>query len=270
MLLAGVCGQPTMLEDAAIAAWRSRYNTFSSVEYIVEGTLITTPEFITGLGVPTQEMPDRALPIKMHAKIDFTNRRGWLRREQSQWTVPLRSFRPMIIETTTNGGRSRVMLQERGDREKSTRLIDKEVHTWQINKFETLPIWLSSGIFEFEKPGFSTFDESALRTGWVVIPDDRDRTEGLIRVARSPRFDYFVGLNARKNYVAESIQCVHRGEPSLETNVSYTLLDDEYIPKRWETSVFASGRLILHLTLDVKRFRANCAFPDALFMLEEE
>lgn len=63
ILFAMICARPAAAQlDAIFADWSARYDELSTVEYVAEGVVITTPDFITGLGTPTQDLPDDPLP----------------------------------------------------------------------------------------------------------------------------------------------------------------------------------------------------------------
>jgi len=270
VFLTTVVGQAELHPEAAIAAWRVRYKTFSSVEFVAEGQIVTTPSFIVGLGVPTQDLPDHPMPFKLHAKFDFKNQKAWVQRDKYQWNVPLKAFRRKIVETFTVDGKSRVVTRDPDSGVESERLYDEADHAWSIHRDDTLPIWLNSGILAVDKPVFTFSDESPLRGAWTIVPDDLVKTSGVVRISGTLGLagsTCVVLLDSQQQYVVRSIERFHRGSLSKDMKVSYSTIEGAYVPSQWETSCFESERLILHQTLTVTQFCKDCVFPEETFAL---
>ncbi|MBC8350703.1 MAG: hypothetical protein H8E66_01870 [Planctomycetes bacterium] len=175
LLLATVClGQADPQLDAVLADWSTRYDQFASVEYEVEGMVVTTPDFVAGLG-SGKDLPDKPLPIKVHAKLDFKSGRAWMRREAFQWQIVPKEFQLKVTETTVNGDRTRVVKHSPPSEKRSSRTYEGPSKTWGILQLDVTPIWLNSGLVPVSGLRSSLFSPS---------PDDVLRK--LRRITNSP------------------------------------------------------------------------------------
>lgn len=277
-LLVGIClGHPDAVIEDAIAAWSQRYEKMSSVEYVAEGHVVTTPDFVAGLG-SGKSVSDEPLRIQIHAKLEFHSARAWVMRDEYQWNVQLNAFERKRTETTVNNGTTRVItLSPQGDK-RLERVYDEPSKSQSILRIDTQPMWFNSGIVavgELRSSLFSLPDYTTHR-GLRRVPDDPEKTLGRFELKIKPASpggpSYVLTVDARNGNVILGLdERDYAGRLTSEIRMSYQVVEGVNVAQGWESSAYgANGHLLIHEAFAVKQFAKNCEFPEETFSMTND
>jgi len=265
--------------NEVIENWEGRSRTFSAVEFKAEGLVTTTPAVVVGLGVPTKELSDKPLPIRIHAKIDLENGRCWLRREHYEWSVPEKKFRLKETVVVCDGTRMKVSHSFPRSEQHSFRIYKKIQGRW-LKDIATHPIWLNSGdVFlshgMHEQLGKPNYEMLVEKGALAVVPFDAIKSSGVAHLRCKLRREEDVLLEidtGNENRVVSLVQRDSKGRTSVETQIRYVEHGESSVVDHWEASAFepSSGRLIVNYSLDVIHFKNNCEFEESVFLVTQK
>lgn len=271
--IASVQGTSAQL-DSVIASWTLRHGELSSVEYVLEGEVVTTPDFLTGLGSPTKALPDSPQPIHIHAKLDLPNQRLWMRRDEFRWQAVRGRFERRITEIIVSRGKSAVVRTSHDTQRRTIKTYDKVDPTLGLSRSDTAPIWLNSGMLALGDSGASLFslpDYAKARQRWTLIPDDLEKSKGIVQFEVHPTVSggatYLMTVDAHKDDVVTRLEERDvKGRVTLAIDIGYSESAGGPVVSKWQTTAYGgAGNLLIHEALRVTRFAKDCNFPDEDF-----
>jgi hypothetical protein len=281
LLLAADGSEQRDLKGKIIAAWSERYQQIRTVEYVLEGTELITPDFLTGLATAPESCVGRPRPRQIMVGIDLPNRRIYFRQECYQWQVHLERFVKRVGQVVLDEPQNRVeSYREWFDGESNNvtrnRSDSRSVAQSVGRSMDTLPLWFNSGIlFDVgHSPSVLTFPEynSDSRAQWTVLANDsRGEANRLTRVEvrciERPTA-YRLDLDAEVGYLPVRFAAMVNRSTVLEVNVSYVENDGCYVANKWEATAFSSkGKIERYVSLSLRSCSVNKTLPADSFGL---
>ena len=264
-------------------AWSARYQQIKTVEYVLEGTELLTPEFLVGIAQAPDSFVVMQRPVQIVCRIDFPKKRIYVHHDYYQWQVHLERFVRRIDQVYFDEAHNRyeshteffdkALRAKYSDDSEKAKLIGQSV--------EFYPVWIGNGIIPFLGNRSSIFaypdytDDS--RTNWSVSNPETGPPKPLNQVvyldirqtARPLRYRCL--LDPQTGWLPRRVAFERSDCTTFEMSVSYVSDMDTAIPDKWEVTVFSTnGRIERSVTLSCKSRAVNEDLPDELFRVHKK
>ncbi len=234
-----------------ITGWKTRYAKIQTAEYRLEGNDIVTPAFFVGLPDPSAYLRVRRRPMELVWKLDFTERKAWVRKSLYLWQVELRRFERMERECFFDIAGNRAVVQTLyPDLEQEPQI---RVHTMAsavetLYEMETLPLWFNSGVIVLvasAKPlELPNYKQLASGKRWTLVDNQQGAKDGHVDIelrCSDSRQRVLLTLAPDAESLPIRFRTMVRSQDVFDINIEYALRDGLPFADKWAATVFSSS-----------------------------
>jgi hypothetical protein len=262
-------------------AWSARYQQIKTVEYVLEGTELLTPEFLVGIAQAPDSFVVMQRPVQIVCRIDFPQKRIYIHHDYYQWQVHLERFVRRIDQVYFDEAHNQY--------ESQTEFVDKALRAKHsqspegarniAQSVEFLPVWMSNGVIPFLGNCTSLFaypDYAAgSSTHWSISPGETGaivRQPAYLDVRQTGHpLRYRCLLDSQTGWLPHRIAFLRSDCTTMEMSVSYVEDKGTAFPDKWEVTSFSTkGKIERSINLSCKSRAINEEISDELFRIQRK